>query len=203
MIVAGPVLGFAHYLGAFRKASVERSEFGPISFIYGTHAGPLGKLPVSWSSFLEEIESAGIKRCSALAVYLDPPHGGSRGGSQAGAGKRRVILGCRLGNMDSETRKLAQEAFPSFDLPKLQVLSATFPFKRNFASFFVGPMKVYPAMTAQISENNREHFVSIEIYSLVDAKGVVRANEHTLFAIPVDYPRDLFTQLDQEFDDKQ
>ncbi|MEO0399361.1 MAG: hypothetical protein AAF224_08030 [Pseudomonadota bacterium] len=190
LIVA--IAGFAVYLGALKSVTVERSQFGPVSFVYGTHTGPYSKLSESWTAFLETAATRGVDTCHSLAVYLDPPG--------APDDQKRTLLGCRIDAMDESMKTAPLATMPSFELPASEALTSTFPFK-NVASFWVGPMKVYPEMTKELDAAGVAPSISVELYGHVDVNGVAGEFSEIGFVMPLDADPAMVAALKAAFAD--
>ena len=190
-VIVAAAIGFAAYIGAFKPVEISRGSFGPVTFVYGTHVGPYSKLSESWTAFLTETSAQGLEACESLAAYLDPP-----GTPQD---EKRAILGCRIDGLPEEARDRAVAALPVFELRETEALLGAFPYK-NVASYWVGPMRVYPEMAKEIDQLDAPPVISIEVYGVGDANGVVGEFEEIVFAMPLDLDRADIAPLEAAFD---
>ncbi len=171
LVVAAAIAGFWAYMGGFASVAVERGTIGPIPIAYTTYRGPYSGIGDAWTGFQSEWEAAGATGCDSLAVYLDPP--------DTPPEKTRSILACRTDTASAQNAAALQSAFNSFTVPQSNALLAEFPFK-NFFSYMVGPMKVYPAIQ-EMWPDNFDPTVAIEIYGDTEAE-----MEKIGFAVPLD-----------------
>lgn len=148
-------VGMYAYLGGFSTVTVSKGNFKSTEIVYATHKGAYKNLSKSWSAFQKKWEEAGLKSCDSLAVYFDPPGTPEE--------KLRSIIGCRIDGLSEEARENIREKLPHFRLPKSKALVARFPYK-NVASFFIGPMKVYPEMKKVMTAEKLPGSVAIETY---------------------------------------
>lgn len=167
-------------MGGFRSVEVTQGEVGPLEMIYQTHIGPYSNLYESWSKFQVAWETAGLEICDSLAVYLDPPGTPEE--------KLRSIIGCRIDQLSEEMKIELASKFPTFAFPKSRAILSSFPFI-NTASYFLAPMKVYPAFQKIMEKERFEAPVGVEFYGVADSATEIR------FAMPIDLEKSDFQPL--------
>lgn len=177
-------LVFFAYLGGFKQVEVERGAYGPAEIVYTTHRGSYQTIGKSWEKFQAEWEAKGLDRCDSLAVYLDPP--------DAPKESLRSVLGCRIdGPAEAEQAKW-RAAFPGVMLPRSDALISPFPYK-NYASFILAPMKVYPVMQKRMIADGHHGAVAIEEY------GVIGESKQIRIIMPVGVDRSEYQPLMDAF----
>ncbi|TGM73989.1 hypothetical protein EHR01_10740 [Leptospira mtsangambouensis] len=176
---------FYGYMGGFQDVVVNRESFGPTEIYYTTHKGPYKDIGASWGSFQKEWEMLGITNCDSLAIYLDAP--------DTEPTKLRSILGCRLEGLTPEQKKQISGKFHTFSIPKMNGISASFPFK-NFLSYFLAPTKVYPKFQEILTAESSQTSVAIEVYG-----GSSESVDSIGFFMPVGVSREIFRSLEEAF----
>lgn len=147
---------FYAYMGGFQTIEVKETAVGPLNVIVTTHRGSYSGLGPAWDRFVSQVQEAGLKECDALAFYLDPPG--------TPEDQLRSVLGCRLDGLSEAERLKLSSAFPTYSLPAVPALHATFPY-RNFFSYMLGPTRVYPALQ-QAAAGRIEPRFGIETYGV-------------------------------------
>lgn len=176
---------FYGYMGGFKQVTVSRESFEQTEIYYSTHKGPYENIGTSWENFQKDWESIGITDCDSLAVYLDAP--------DTEPSKLRSVLGCRLEGLSPEQKKQVAVKFKTFSFPKMNGLSASFPFK-NFLSYFLAPTKVYPKFQEILIAESAETSVAIEIYGS-SSKSIDTIG----FFMPVGVSQAVFKPLEEAF----
>ncbi len=177
--------GFWAYMGGFASVAVARDSVGPVTVAYTTYRGPYQGLSDAWTRFQSEWEAAGAGDCDSLAIYLDPP--------DTPPEALRSVLACRTDTASANDAAALQAAFASFTIPQSNALRAEFPFK-NFFSYMIGPMKVYPAMQDEMDSDDFEPTVAIEFYGSTSAH-----MDKIRFAIPTNADADAYQPLRDAF----
>lgn len=172
LFVAVLVGAFAWY-GGFSSVDVKKGHVGPIEFAYATHKGPYTDLGTSWTAFRADLSEAGLEACDALGIYLDPP--------ETPPEDLRSIIGCRIDALPAADRAKLTGYTKIATIPESESVTATFPFK-GIPSFFIGPMKVYPAMEKAQLGIDAEPVVAIELY------GDETDTDEIIFHIPYGRP---------------
>lgn len=178
------ILVFFAYLGGFKSVEVERSAYGPAEIVYTTHRGSYQTIGKSWEQFQADWEAKGLDRCDSLAVYLDPP--------DAPEEELRSVLACRIDGFAEDEQAKWRAAFPGVMLPQSDALISSFPF-RNYASFILAPMKVYPEMAKRIEADGLQGTVAIEEY------GVIGETKQIGIIMPVEIDRSEYQPLMDAF----
>lgn len=179
------LFGIYIWLGGFRSVTVTRASFGPTEIVFATHKGAYKNLSTSWSAFQKKWEAAGLKDCKALAIYLDTP--------ETPEDKLRSVIACDIGGLDADTKNRLRSALPYFTIPKSSTLSATFPYK-NPVSYFVGPLRVYPAFRQELAKEKIVPPLAIETYGYMSAPAPDMG-----YAMPLDRKREDYQVLINAF----
>jgi hypothetical protein len=185
VLLVGLIFGLYIWLGGFSSVTVTRSSFGPTEIVYATHRGAYKNLSTSWSSFQKQWEAAGLKECKALAIYLDTP--------ETPEDKLRSIIACDIGEMADSEKTALRGKLPNFVIPKSRTIAATFPYK-NPASYFIGPMKVYPEFKKELAKDKIVPPVAIETYGKMTAPATEMG-----YAMPLDSKREDYEKLVDAF----
>ena len=143
------------YMGGFYKVKVEQTQSPQMDIIFTTHLGPYENLSQSWDAFYADLITADLTDCSGLGVYLDSP--------DTPPEEIRSIIGCDISSLDEGVKLSLQSKFSSFTLPSGTMVTGTFPFK-NEMSYFLAPMKVYPAFQRELNVEELTLPVAIELY---------------------------------------
>lgn len=158
VILVGLLAGFYVYMGGLYTVKVRQASFGPAEFAYAVHKGPYAKLSEAWGKFMPKWQAAGLKTCSAIGVYLDPP--------TTPDDKLRSLIGCRIDEWSEADKAAVRAKFATLIIPQSQAWTSEFPF-RNFLSFFYGPMRVYPEIQKAIGDKG-ERSIGYELYGPFD-----------------------------------
>lgn len=183
-IVSLIVLGFFTYMGGFHSVEVREGNYGPQEIIFVTHKGSYQGLSKSWKEFQLAWEAKGLKECDSLSIYLDPP--------ETPDDKLRSILGCKVSELPIEEKSKLQEHFQSFMIPGSEAFLSEFPFK-NYFSFMLGPIKVYPKMEEAIKATSKIPNVAIEEY------GIPGSFDEIKFVMPIWVDSNKFKDLEDSF----
>ncbi|MBM9589949.1 hypothetical protein JWG41_05795 [Leptospira sp. 201903075] len=178
-------VAFYGYMGGFGQVTVSRESFAQTEIYFATHKGAYENIGTSWENFQKDWESIGITDCDSLAIYLDSP--------DTEPAKLRSVLGCRLEGLSAEQKKQVASKFKTFSIPKMNGLSASFPFK-NFLSYFLAPTKVYPKFQEILIAETAETSVAIEIYG-----GSSKSIDSIGFFMPVGTSQEVFKPLEDAF----
>jgi hypothetical protein len=179
----GAFVAFLAYMGLFTSPTVTEQVYPGGTIIYALHRGPYDEIGKSWESFERAWKSAGLKTCQSLAIYLDAPDTPPQ--------DLRSVLGCLLPNNESVED---YSDFPTFKIPAMRSLYATFPY-RNMLSFMLGPVRVYPAMSARLEDLETTPSIAIEVY------GDPESIETLEFYMPLEEPLSTFDPLKQAFEE--
>jgi len=185
ILLVGIIFGFYVWLGGFSSVTVTRSSFGPTEIVFATHKGAYKNLSASWSAFQKQWEAAGLKECNALAIYLDTPDTPEE--------KLRSIIACDIGALPVDDKIRLRSALPYFVIPQSATVAANFPYK-NPASYFIGPMRVYPAMKKELAKDKIVPPVAIETYGKMSEPAAEMG-----YAMPVESKRQDYQMLIDAF----
>lgn len=177
-------VGYYGYLGGFHDVKIERGAFGPDEIIYATHRGPYENIGEGWQQFQDEMTRAGIGQCDGMGIYLDPP--------DVPPQDLRSVLGCRTDTMPESEKAVAKENFPSFVLPRSDALLSMFPYK-NYFSYILAPMKVYPEIEKVVIREGLEPSVGIELYGVMGESSDIR------FVVPIGIDKSEYQPLYDAF----
>lgn len=184
VLFAALLAGYA-WLGGFSTVTTSRGEIGPWEVVYSTHTGAYKNLSQSWSKFQKEWEAAGLKECDSLAVYLDPPGTPEE--------KLRSVIACRIDNLTPAEKTALRSKLRNFVIPKSRAVLAKFPYK-NPASYFIGPMKVYPEFKKVLEKEKAMPPVGIETYGTMTSPA-----REMGYAMPTDSARSDYQKLIDAF----
>lgn len=173
------------WLGGLSPVVVTETTFAEREIVFATHWGAYSKIGDSWRAFQTEWELAGLDRCDALAVYLDPP------GTSVPA--QRSVVACDISAQSPDAKDRLRSALPHTTLPTMRTLTVTFPY-RHVASFFVAPMVAYPAITRRLNAEGAKASSALEIYGPMDTMKTI-----AVMAV-VDAPPGAYTELAAAFD---
>ncbi|AFM13056.1 hypothetical protein [Turneriella parva] len=185
IVLVSVLFGMYIWLGGFRSVTVTRSSFGPAEIVFATHKGAYKNLSTSWSAFQKEWQAAGLKDCKALAIYLDTP--------ETPEDKLRSVIGCDISNLDDALKMRLRSMLRYLVIPKSTTIAATFPYK-NPASYFIGPMRVYPAFKQELAKEKIVPPLAIETYGYMSAPAPEMG-----YAMPLDLKREDFAPLFDAF----
>lgn len=180
VIVVLLMAGLYGWLGGFAPVKPEKGHRAASDIYYMAYQGPYGSLGKVWAGFAAQIEEAGLPECDALGLYLDPP--------ETPPEETRSVLACHMDRLTAQERQVAAEKFAVFTLPRMEVLYADFPF-RNDLSYIVGPVKVYPVLSASLEKSGITPPLTIEEY------GPETGRETLRFVLPVDRTRGDYAAL--------
>jgi hypothetical protein len=102
------------------------------------------------------------------------------------------VVACRLDGLGEDERTAIKARFQSFVLLQTEALLSSFPFK-NYASFMLAPMKVYPEIQKRVLQEKIEPVVAIETY------GVLNASKEIRFIIPIGADKSAYQPLFDAF----
>lgn len=154
---------FLYYMGMFSEIPVERSKKGPYNFAYVEHIGPYSGVGKPMEKLDEKMCAAGFNSRDGIGLYYDDPKTTSSEELKSEVGF--IIINEDMGKIDG-----AKEEFDFQILPAGDYAVAEFPI-RNILSYMLGPMKVYPAIDAFVTEKNlTASGPGIEIYDMAAKK---------------------------------
>ena len=178
------IIGFLFYMGGFSKIEISRGDFGPTEIIFSTHRGAYRNIGNSWNKFQKDLETANLKECDALAIYLDPPG--------TPEDQLRSILACKIDALPEESKLSLKTKFKSFTIIKSEAVLSKFPFK-NYFSYMLGPMKVYPKFTQYLETEKIQPVVAYELYGVMDKTKEIE------FVMPLGTTKEIYQSLYDAF----
>jgi len=173
------------YLGGFSKVEARRGTFGPAEITFAPYVGPYREIAAAWTALTEKTEAAGLTRCDALALYLDPPG--------TPEDKLRTAIACRIDDVAPAVRDALGAELALTVLPETTTYTAAFPYKSP-ASYFLGPQKAYPALSKAIPGGPEASPVAIEVY------GVAGEATSIIFHMPVETGADVYAEVFAAFE---
>ncbi|HCW32762.1 MAG: hypothetical protein UT55_C0072G0004 [Candidatus Peregrinibacteria bacterium GW2011_GWE2_39_6] len=162
MVVALVLIGGAGifaYLGGFSSVTPEEREIGPYHVVYKEFMGPYSGVGPTMQDVATMLMGKGIESTQGIGLYYGDPKTTPAEDLRSEVGfvltEDQVL---QLGMMDPEYGLMTVE--------KMNVMMAEFPLK-NKLSYFVGPMKAYPAInTYRMEHNYGEMGYAMELYDL-------------------------------------
>lgn len=155
LVIVLAILAFAIYMGAFSIVVIEEREQGPYTLVYREMSGndmkQVGEITLALNTLLAE---RGIVRRKPFDIFF--PDG-------------RAEIGFAIeGALPGQIAGLSNQAKVR-EIPAQRCMVARFPW-RNTLSFFVGYLKVDPALTNYRTEHG---YSKVEAYSLDDGDTIV------------------------------
>ncbi len=140
------IIGFLFYMGMFSQVSINEQVKGPYTFSYMENIGPyheVGKVMIRLDSKMREF---GFNSTDGLGIYYDDP-------KKTPKEKLRCEVGSIITADDMDKVETNRDKLNFKTIEKKNYLVTEFPIK-NILSYMLGPMKVYPAFTKHLEENN-------------------------------------------------
>jgi hypothetical protein len=150
---------FLAYMGVFKSISFEEKEMGPYVFAYQDHTGDYAQSGPVFEAVYETLLEHGIETELGLGIYYDDP-----------AITPKEDLQSKLGSIITREQadEIEKRGIPVsvMTVDKKMSLVTEFPIRNNL-SYFIGPMKVYPAMEQYMIKNDYKTAVAgLEIYDM-------------------------------------
>jgi hypothetical protein len=164
VVICIVVVSLLGYLGFFNKVSVFEKDSEKIVLIYEPFTGPYEKTKEAFLKVESYLKKEGLSSKKAAGIYYDNP-------AQVPSEKLRSECGFIINEKDYARLDALKGKYNIRTIEKGSFLYAEFPYK-NVLSFMIGPMKVYPAFSNKIKENNNIPTYSIEIYD--ETSGVIQ-----------------------------
>ena len=147
------------WLGFYTKVSVVDKQEGGYILVGENFTGDYAKTGESMSRVDAKLKSVGINCNKSFGIYYDNPKMTPREKCRSFLGN---ILDDRYFPRIDEIKKLELK----IDTIRLkQSLVIEFPYKSRF-SFFIGPMKAYPALSEYAEKHNYKASLAMEMYDL-------------------------------------
>lgn len=158
LIVILAAFTWLSYMGMFTKITVTEKELGPFTFAYVQHKGEYSKVgPDMNRVYVTLVNDYKITSVTGFAIYYDDP-------KSVQAADLRSDVGCLLEGTDRHKAGLVAKKLSIKQIGKKRYASAEFPMKNNL-SYALGPIKVYPALSAYIQEKKYPVGLCIEVYT--------------------------------------
>jgi hypothetical protein len=158
--IVTPILGFAWWLGTFKKVEIKESQFNGGTFIYFNWQGPLRSINKPFTklnSDCADFKAADLTftRLSVVGIYYDNPR------VLKNPADFRCSVGVllpRLGDPEALaalTDHLISKGYSLSELPATATVTGSFPHKAQ-VSFAIGAMKFYGKSFKYLVENKPE-----------------------------------------------
>jgi hypothetical protein len=155
VIVIGMV-SFIGYLGFFSTITVYEKESEKMVILYEPFTGPYEKTKEAYRKAESNMKKEGLESGKAAGIYYDNP-------ALVPSEKLRSECGFIISEKDYARLDELKRKYSIRTIEKGNYLYAEFPYK-NFLSFMVGPIKVYPAFNDAFRNKGIVPSYSIEIY---------------------------------------
>lgn len=151
------LLGFMAYLGVFSSIKVTEKTTGPYFYVYKEFVGDYTKTGKVFDDVWLTLEKNKIAYHYGIGIYFDNPE-------NTPAEKLRSHCGVSLDKGDIPRALAADKTLKAGEIKQATRAFVAFPIK-NFFSYFIGPLKVYPALMEYAKANGYEEMVvGIEVY---------------------------------------
>lgn len=158
------IVCFLAYLGFFSTVSVTEKESEKMVIMYEPFTGPYAKTMDTFERVRGLMKKEGLDTRVGAGVYYDNP-------DLVPAEKLRSECGFIIQEKDSGRIEALKKRYTFRTIEKGSFLYAEFPVK-NFFSYIIGPMKVYPVFSKTFKQKGVAPSFSIEVYDA--AAGVIR-----------------------------
>lgn len=161
------LLGIA-FFGGFQKITFTREVQGGETLVYKEHIGDYKYTGTQIDNIYHTLEHEfNVITYKGCGIYYDNP-------KQVDKHKLRAEVGCILEPKDHEKIPRIKELFEVKELPKLENVTTSFPYRGKF-SVFMGVLRVYPALTTYLKKNNLPaEGAVIEIYDVPNKRILYR-----------------------------
>lgn len=162
-VIIVAIVIFLFYMNFFSKVSVKEEKTGPYTFAYVEHVGPYSQVGKPMAELDKKIREAGFEPTLGIGVYYDNP-------KDTPQEKLRSKVGSVISENDMGKIEEDGQGFTFETLEEQTRIVAEFPY-RNMASYFMGPMKVYPAIEKYMKEKGYDmNTVGLEVYDMGNKK---------------------------------
>ena len=160
------VLIFMWYLGFFSNLVIEEKTVGPYVLVYEEHIGPYSETgQIQNTVYRDLLQKENIETFKGFGIYYSDP-------KTVPAEELKSIAGCILEQADIyKIDELKQKGYKVREMATQESLVVSFPFT-NKMSILAGMIRVYPALTTYVEENNIPQSEIMELYD-VPAKKVL------------------------------
>ena len=161
ILLFSAAFGFLFYMGMLSNYEIQKREIGPFNYVYEPYVGPYPETGKVGMEIYNSLKDDGIDSEIGLGIYFDNPE-------VTPSNQLRSEMGSVLTDSDYEKLPSFADKYDYKIVPKTNSLVVEFPI-RNFLSYMMGPMKVYPLMESYMEKNGyvvTEEDVGIEIYDM-------------------------------------
>ncbi len=162
-IIIVAIIIFLFYMKFFSKVSVREEKTGPYTFAYTEHVGSYSGVGKPMMELDKKMREAGFKSTLGIGIYYDDPKNTPKE-------ELRSEVGSIISEKDMEKVEKEENSFKFKTMEEKTRIVAEFPY-RNMMSYFMGPMKVYPAMGKYMKEKGYNmDTVGTEVYDMENKK---------------------------------
>ncbi len=141
----------------FYGVKVSEEKLGPLTFVYTTHKGDYSKVGPDMMAFYDKIKAKfGVNPTKGMAIYYDNPN-------TTKSEDLRSDIGYLLEGSDAKKMETIMISTKVRWIGPKDYVVVYFPLKGN-ASYMIGAMKAYPALSKYIELKGYKSAPSIEIY---------------------------------------
>lgn len=154
------IASWLYAVGYFSSVKVVEEKIGPFTIAYEAVTGDYAKTGATLDKLYASLAADKIFPTKGIGIYLDDPR-------LVKKEDLRSKVGCILSDKDAKAVKKMKKKYTVMKLDAKDSMVVRFPIK-NKASFIVGVMKAYPAITAYAKEKNYALSESVEIYDMTN-----------------------------------
>lgn len=156
---------YLDYMGMFSSLNIDERQLGPYTYAYEEFTGPYQNTMHIFAGVREFLSAQGVAPGNGLGVYFDNP-------SQVPAYKLRSNCGSIITETDSAKLSAVQLQLKIGNIEQMNCVVVEFPMK-NFLSFMLAPMKVYPVISRYMTEKGYKPRESYEFYDMTKKKIII------------------------------
>jgi hypothetical protein len=153
---------FLAYMGMIFPLKTYESKMGPYTIAYESYIGPYGETGPVFTKVYESVKADGIETTKGLGIYYDDP-------GKVSADKLRSDCGIVIEQSDLAKFNKVRRKYNVKKLPQKDSIVIEFPI-RNALSYFMGPMRAYPALTKYVEEKGYKFGMPYELYNEPEKK---------------------------------
>lgn len=157
------IILFTWYIGYFRHIAVSEKTEGGYTLVGLEFSGPYSEAGKNIMNVNDKLEKIGINSVKGFGIYYDAPN-------SIPSEKYRSFVGNILEEKDyKRIAELKSAGFKVDSVPYTNSIVTEFPLK-NFLSYMVGPMKVYPVISEYTNAKGCKTSFALEIYDTPNKK---------------------------------
>ncbi len=164
LIVAGVLLvmiaSWMYAVGYFSTVTVTEEKIGPFTLVYQDMKGDYAKTGAVMDKLYASLAGDKVFPTKGFGIYYDNP-------KMVKKDDLRSKVGCIIEGKDVAAVKKLKKKYTTMKLDKKDAMVVRFPIK-NKASFIIGIMKAYPALTAYAKDKGYGFVESMEIYDMTN-----------------------------------